>query len=194
MKSLFGLIFIGLFICCTFNVKKDFNSKASDLASNPPRSNEDKILCNEDSLVKILLKNGIRALQGVELIDKPDIKFTSGYSDNFSFTRYQLSYKEINIDFIDTVYEKSKVDKRNLYLNDKPLNVCNIKSNDFNLDSMEVHVVYTESEIYASRSNPFYLLIVSHPMNWVGRMTSFSFFQLINLKERTVVEFVREEK
>ena len=29
-------------------------------------------------------------------------------------------------------------------------------------------------------------------MNWVGRMTSFSFFQLINSKEKTVVEFVRE--
>ncbi|HMQ70832.1 MAG TPA: hypothetical protein PKC58_17785 [Ignavibacteria bacterium] len=194
MKNLFSLIFIGLFVCCTSNVTKDVDSKASNLISATPRNNVDEVLCAEDSLVKVLLKNGVETLQGGELINDPDIKFTSGYSDDFSFTRYQLSYKEINIDFIDTVYEKSKVDKRNLYLNNKRLNVCNIKSDAFNLDSMEVHVVYTESEIYAFRNNPFYLLIVSHPMNWVGRMTSFSFFQLINLKEKTVVEFIREEE
>jgi hypothetical protein len=152
----------------------------------------DEILCSEDSLVKVLLKNGVKTLHGVELINDPDIKFNSGYSDDFSFTRYQLSYKEVNIDFIDTVYQKGNVEKRNLYLNKKRLSVCNIKSNAFNLDSMEVHVVYTESEIYAFRNNPFYFLIVSHPMNWVGRMTSFSLFQLINLKEKIVVEFVRE--
>jgi hypothetical protein len=194
MKNLFSLIFIGLFVCCTSNVTKDVDSKSSDFMSASPRSNVDEVHCSEDSLVKILLKNGVRALQGGELIDEPEIKFISGYSDDFSFTRYQFSYKEISIDFIDTVYEKSKVDKRDLYLNDKRLNVCNIKSNAFNLDSMEVHVVYTESEIYAFRNNPFYLLIVSHPMNWVGRMTRFSFFQLINLKEKTVVEFVIEEE
>jgi hypothetical protein len=192
MKNLFSLIFVGLFICCTSNVKKDVDSKTNNLIPASPRNNVDEVLCMEDSLVKILLKNGVMGLQGVELIEEPDIKFTWGYSDDFSFTHYQLSFKENNIEFIDTVYEKSKVDKRNLYLNNKRLNVCKIKNNGFNLDSMEVHVVYTESEIYTFRNNPFYLLIVSHPMNWVGRMTSFSFFQLINSKEKIVTEFVRE--
>ncbi len=192
MKNLFGLIFVGLFICCTSNVKKDVDSKTYNLIPASPRNNVDEVLCMEDSLVKILLKNGVMGLQGVELIYDPDIKFTSGYSDDFLFTHYQLSYKKNNIEFIDTVYQRSKVDKRNLYLNKKRLNVCKIKNNLFNLDSMEMHVVYTESEIYTFRNNPFYLLIVSHPMNWVGRMSSFSFFQLINSKEKTVTEFVRE--
>jgi hypothetical protein len=68
MKNLFGLIFVGLFICCTSNVKKDIDSKTYNLIPASPRNNVDEVLCVEDSLVKILLKNGVMGLQGVELI------------------------------------------------------------------------------------------------------------------------------
>ena len=194
MKNIFSLIFVGLFACCTSNVNKEIDSTTGNLTSVSPSNKVTEVPCKEDSLVKTLLNNGIKAVKGGELISEPDIKFTSGYSDDFSFTHYQLSYKENTIEFVDTVYEKSKVDKRNLYLNNMLLNVCNINNNTFDLDSMEVHIVYTESEIYAFKNNPFYLLVVSHPMNWVGTMTRFSFFQLINSKEKTVVEFIREEE
>jgi len=194
MKNLFSLIFVGLFVCCTSNVKKDVDSKTSNLPSASPRYKADNVPCKEDSLVKMLLNNGIKAVQGGELISEPDIKFTSGYSDDFSFTNYQLSYKENTIEFVDTVFENSKVDKRNLYLNNMRLNVCNVKNNAFALDSMEMHVVYTESDFYAFKNNPAYLLVVSKPMNWVGTMTRFSFYQLVNLKEKSVIEFIREEE
>lgn len=192
MKNLFSLIFVGLFACCTSNVNREVVSTISNLTPVSRNNKVAEVPCKEDSLVKILLNNGIKAVKGGELISEPDIKYTSGYSDDFSFTHYQFSYNENSIEFVDTVYEKSKVDKRNLYLNNKPLNVCCIKNNTFDLDSMEVHIDYTESEIYTFKNNPFYLLVVSHPMNWVGTMTRFSFFQLINSKENTVVEFIRD--
>lgn len=194
MKNIFSIISVGLFICCTSNENKGVDSKKNNLISVSPSNKLSKVPCKEDLLVKTLLNNGIKAVKSGDLISEPEIKFISGYSDDFSFTNYQLSYKENTIDFVDTVYEKTKVDKRNLYLNNMPLNDCNIKNNIFDLDSMEVHIVYTESEFYTFKNNPVYLLVVSHPMNWVGAMTRFSFFQLINTKEKIVVEFIRDGK
>ena len=49
-------------------------------------------------------------------------------------------------------------------------------------------------EICYLKNNDNIVIIKNTPMNWVGRMTNFSFFQLINLKEKTVVEFIREDE
>ncbi len=194
MKKIFSLISVWCFNCCTSNVNIEVAPKVSNLIPVSPNNKVAEVLCKEEPLVKTLISNQKIALEGCDLIGEPDIKYTSGYTDNFSFTQYQLSYKENTFEFDDTVFEKSKVNKRNTYLNKKLLNVCNIKNNTFDLDLMEVHIVYSESEIYAFKNNPFYLLVISHPMNWVGTMSRFSFFQLINLKEKTVVEFIREEE
>lgn len=195
MKNLFGLIFIVLFVCCISNAKKRVESKTSDYTFSSPSYEVAEVTCKEDSFVKVLLNNGIKTVKDrMLLISENNIKYTSGYSNDFSFAHYKLSYKENTIEFVDTIYEKRKIDKRNLYLNKMQLNVCKIKNNVFDIDSMELHVVYTESEIYTFENSPSYLLVVSHPMNWVGTMTRFSFFQLINLKEKTVVEFIKEEE
>ena len=194
MKKQISLIFVGLFVSCTPNVKEEIDDATSNLTSVSQTYNVAEVPCKDDSLVKVLFNNGLKSVKGEKLISEPDIKYTSGYSDDFSFTNYQLSFKENIIEFIDTIYEKSKIDKRNFYLNNRRLNVCKIRNTAFDLDSMEMHVVYTESEIYSFKNNPFYILVVSHPMNWVGTMTRFSLFQMINLRDKTIFEFIMEEE
>jgi hypothetical protein len=189
MKNLFSLFIVGMFVSCSSNVNIDVDP----LSSNKPfvSSNFEIAQFHEDSLAKMIIYNGISAVNDKELISEPDIKFNSGYTDDLSFTVYQFSYKENAIHFIDTMYEKSNLDKRDLYLNNIRLNVCKMKDGTFDLDSMDMHIVYSESEFYVFENNPFYFLVISHPMNWVGTMTSFSFYQLINSKEKTVTEFIR---
>jgi hypothetical protein len=198
MKSLFSVVFVILFVSCGTNVKKEVDDKTNKTISDSSKYHIDESIydCMEDSLVKKVLKNGRKDMQVRELIPKPNISFSSGYSDNFSFTQYRFSYKGNNLEFVDTAYEKNrgKIDKRNTYLDGVRLDVCSIKNNTFVVDSVEMNIVYTESEIYTFVNNPSCLLIVSHPMNWVGTMTRFSFFQLINSKQKTVIEFIREEE
>ena len=87
MKNLFGLIFIGLFVCCTSNAKKQVESETSDYTSSSPSCEVVEVVCKEDSLVKMLLNNGIKTVKDrMLLIFENDIKYTSGYSDDFSFT------------------------------------------------------------------------------------------------------------
>lgn len=195
MKNLLILILLSFIVCCRTNEKKEASQKNIDSLSDSSKYGVgENVNCSADSLVKLLLKNGIDSLFVREFTPEPNISFSSDYSDDFSFTKYSFSYNGNNLVFIDTVYEKSrsKIDERNIYLNDLRLNVCDIKSKSFDVDSMEIHIVYTESEIYTFKNNPSYLLVVSHPMNWVGQMMRFSFFQLINIKERQVIEFIRE--
>ena len=38
------------------------------------------------------------------------------------------------------------------------------------------------------------IIIKTAPTNWTGLMMNFSFYQLINLKEKIVIEYIREKK
>jgi hypothetical protein len=190
LKIIINLIFIGLFCCC--NSSK--NSKVDTIINTPVSSYKTaiKIPCIEDSIVKTLLNNGSIADKGWNLISDPKIENSSGYSNEFSFTHYQLYFKGNSYAFVDTFFEKNKMNKQNFYLNKKPLNVCNVKNNTFNLDSMEMQIDYKEALFYDVKNNSSYLLIKSIPMNWVGSMSKFSFFQLIYLKENLVFQFISE--
>lgn len=195
MKNLLISILGYFLVCCNTSDKKYDNHETIHSLPDSSKTGVSKIFdCSDDSLANVLLKKGKDSLLVQEFIPEPAISFSSDYSDDYSFTKYSFSYKGNKLAFIDTVFEKnrSKTNKRSIYINDLPLNVCGIKNKSFAVDSMEMHIIYTESEIYTFKNNPSYLLVVSHPMNWVGLMTRFSFFQLIDIKERKVIEFIRE--
>lgn len=134
-----------------------------------------------DSLIIMLITDYIRT----------HIKFTSGCFNDLSDTCYRILYKEYTIDFVDTAYAQSQSDKWILYLNETPLKVQRVKNNQFDIDSIEMHLNYSESEFYAFKNDSDFLLVVSHPMNWGGLMEQVFFYQLINLREGIVFELIR---
>ena len=114
------------------------------------------------------------------------------YSDtiNFSDEKDQIFFER------DTVIYKtnSKGRKELISINNNVLTKYKLKDSEFNIDSMELVVDLNELNIYYAEDNPNIIIIKSKPMNWVGTMTKFSFFQLINSKDKTVVEFIREDE
>lgn len=143
-----------------------------------------------DTLVQYIFKQGLKGSQFVQIQPKPYIEFSSGESGEVSFYKYQFKYEDLKYELIAEHYP---IADRSIYIDKEKAMVIRNNKN-FNIDSLNLNIDYTESDFYAFKSNPTYLLVVSKSMNWVGRMTSFSFFQLINSKEKTVIEFIREEE
>lgn len=166
------LIFVGLLLCCTSkNVKKDDNSTADQLIFSI-------------GVVDSLLKEERICIDKKERI----ISFTD-----------TMNYKgEINqiIFGKDTItYAKNLQGRRSVTLfNSSSLRKYTLQDSAFIIDSMDLAFDFNLLEICYLKINDNVVIVKTTPMNWVGRMTSFSFFQLINTKEKTVVEFVRKEE
>ena len=56
---------------------------------------------------------------------------------------------------------------------------------------MDIFVDYRESRFYFYPNDTTFILVSSKPMNWTGRMSSLNFFQLFNIKEKVVYEFIK---
>ncbi|HMQ70835.1 MAG TPA: hypothetical protein PKC58_17800 [Ignavibacteria bacterium] len=144
-----------------------------------------------DTLVQHVFKQGSKGNQLVEIQPKPNIEFSSGESGEVSFYKYQFKYEGFQYELIA---EHHSIADRSIYIDKNKARVIRKNSPNFNIDSLNLNIDYSESYLYGFKSNPTYLLVVSKPMNWVGTMTRFSFFQLINSKEKTVIEFIIEEE
>jgi len=109
--------------------------------------------------------------------------------------RYSGEKNQIIIEKDTITYISDSKGKRIIRLiNNEPLKKYTMKNSEFNIDSMELVIDLNELNICYLKNNSNIIIIASKPMNWVGRMTRFSFFQLINSKEKTVFEFIREEE
>lgn len=111
---------------------------------------------------------------------------TIGFSDE----KDQIFFKKDTI----TYKTNSKGIKELVYINNKALMKYSVKNSEYNIDSMELVVDLNELDICYIKENPNIIIIKSKPMNWVGTMTRYSFFQLINSKEKTLVEFIRKDE
>jgi len=171
MRNLFNVIFIGLFVCCTSkNVKEEDNYTGR--------------LTFSIEVVDSLLKEERICIDKKERI--------ISYIDTIEYTG------EINQIFFEkdtiTYTEGFKGRKSITLFNNNLLRKYALQNSKFNIDSMDLVLDLNLLEICYLKNNDNIVIIKTTPMNWVGRMTSFSFFQLINLKEKTVVEFIREEE
>lgn len=186
------LVFVVVLLSCATGVKKERNSETLDSLS--PDSRTIDVDCMEDSIVKFFVEKGKTTVLLEEARLKPDILFSSGYSDSSSFTTYQFLISGNRFEFTDTIFQRnmSSTTIRSVHVNGKQLDICRVKNDMFPLDSMDMHIVYSESEFYTFKNNPYYLVVISHPMNWVGTMTQYSFFQVINRKANSVSEFIRK--
>lgn len=70
------------------------------------------------------------------------------------------------------------------------LSEVQINHSPFKLREMELSIDFRDSEYYTVINKPNLFLVVSHPSNWVGRMTQFSIFQIIDVKNMCMVSFV----
>ena len=104
---------------------------------------------------------------------------------------------EINQIFVEkdtiTYTEDFKGRRRITLFNNDSLRKYALENSEFNIDSMNLALDLNELEICYLKSNDDIVVIIIKPMNWVGKMTRFSFFQLINSKEKTVVEFIKKD-
>lgn len=114
------------------------------------------------------------------------------YNDTIDFSdeKDQIFFEK------DTITYKTNAEGRKelISVNGKVLTKYRLKDSEFNIDSMVLVVDPNELDIYYAKDNPNIIIIKSKPMNWVGTMTKFSFLQFINSKEKTVVEFIREDE
>lgn len=108
----------------------------------------------------------------------------------FSDEKNQIFFEKDTI----TYKTNSKGIKELVYINNKVLMKYRVKNSEFNIDSMELVVDLNELDICYIKDNPSIIIIKSNPMNWVGTMTRYSFFQLINSKEKTLVEFIKKDE
>jgi hypothetical protein len=158
-------------------------------------SNGTRNECLEDSVVQVILAQGIKALNVRKLFPEPVVHFNSGYTDDLSFTQYHFILNGIKFEFNDTVHEKNSgnITERAVLIDGAEAIRCSF-DNEFAIDSIQMHIDYSESEVYCFDNIASYLLVVSHPMNWTGLMTKYSFFQLIGIKERAVAEFISDDQ
>ena len=167
-----SLIFIGLLVCCTSkNVKKEGDATVGRLNFSI-------------EVVDSLLKEERICIDKKERI--------ISYKDTINYTG------EINEIFLEkdtiTYTEGRKGSKSITLFNNMPLRKYTLHDSIFNIDSMDLVLDLNLLEICYLKNNDNIIIIKTTPMNWVGRMTRFSFFQLINSKEKTVVEFIKENE
>ncbi len=93
-----------------------------------------------------------------------------------------------------TYRENNKGEKKIYLLNNKILKKYFVRNSEFTIDSMDLVFDLNQLEICYLKNNYNNIIIKSKPMNWVGTMAKFSFFQLINSNENTLIEFIREEE
>ncbi len=169
MSSLF-LISVGLFVCCASNNrKKENNSTIGRLTFS---------IEVVDSLLKeerICIDKKERIISYADTIDY------SGEINQIIFGKDTITYTE-----------GIKGRKNITLFNSISLRKYTLQNSEFNIDSMDLVFDLNLLEICYLKNNDNIVITKTTPMNWVGRMTSFSFFQLINSKEKTVIEFVRE--
>lgn len=143
-----------------------------------------------DTLFHYILKQGLNGSELSQVQPKPDFEFSSGETKSVSFYKYGFKYKHLKYVFLSKHYT---IAKRSIYIDKNKAKIFRYNTK-FNVDSLNLNIDYTESDCYLFKKELSYLLIVSKPMNWTGTMTKFSFFQLINFKKRTVIEFIREDE
>lgn len=108
----------------------------------------------------------------------------------FSDEKDQIFFEKDTI----TYKTNSKGRKELISFNNEVLMKYRVKNSKYIIDSMELVIDLNELDICYLKDKPNIIIIKTKPMNWVGRMTRLSFFQLINSKEKTVVEFIREDE
>ena len=110
----------------------------------------------------------------------------SGWSKIYEVNDLKLSFKNKYLNHLNN---------REIFFNNQKIKRYPYGNLDgISIDSMDMNIDYTESGFYTFENDPSYLLVLSKPMNWVGTMTRYSFFQLISLKQNNVIEFIREEE
>ena len=170
------------------NKKVTFGKSLIELDSNQNKTIQ--LAFSDDSLLNILLKSGKNGVLLEDISLKINRSYSSGYNKKYSFTNYEFVFNENKIEFIDTLYTKTGESKPSIFLDKKFLIIFPVTNKEIEIKSADLQLIYSESEVYTIKDEPEYLLVISHPMNWVGTMTRYSFFQLLNLKEGIVYEYV----
>jgi hypothetical protein len=83
--------------------------------------------------------------------------------------------------------------KEIMSLNSELMTKHTLQNQEFNIDDMDLVVDLNEIHICYLKNNGNIIIVETKPMNWVGIMTKFSLIHLINKKEKTVVEYIRED-
>jgi hypothetical protein len=194
MNYFYILTFTITSLCCSDVESKKTIRKEGTTLLVAPLCNLPEAAC--DSIAQLFVKQFKRESRNIysNERDKSEINFSfeSGYSDVSSYKKYMFFYKGSSIALIDTSYNIG-TSKSITQVNGLDLNICNINNKDFVIDSMEMSIDYSNSDVYVFNHDTSYLLVVSKSDNWVGNMTRFSFFQLINVKENLVIQFITDD-
>jgi len=176
---LFSINMVLLFSC---NQVRNNNTDVELIVSHK----KDSIYIFNDTLVQNIIKYGINNNEFLKI--NPIIVFKSGEKNSVSFYYYQIQYYSLQLGFLSEHFD---VSKRSVSINKKTIKTIRNNTDELNIDSADINIIYTESDFYALKQDSSYLLIRSLPMLM---MKGYYFYQLVNLKEKTVIEFIREEE
>lgn len=115
------------------------------------------------------------------------------------FQHYSVPYGGRKVTFI---LEFSNMrDKRYHYLNQRTycIDSSSVKIIRYPHEEVTIDMTwaldYENAPFYFFKNDPSYLLVECSPMHWTGLMTRYyEFYQLIDLKEKLVVEFIRRNE
>jgi len=171
MNNIF-LLLVGLFVCCTTkNAKKEGDSSLGN--STFSKEVADSLLNEERNCID----------KKERIISYADTIDYMGEINQIIFEKDTITYTE------DIKGRKSLT-----LFNNKHLRNHALQNSKYNIDSMDLVFDLNLLEICYLKNNDKIVIIKTKPTNWVGRMTSFSYFQLINSEENTLIEFIREEE
>lgn len=171
LSNLF-LIFIGLLVCCkSNNLKKDENFPIDRLTYSI-------------NFIDSLLKEKKNCIEKKERI--------ISYIDTINYVG-EINEIFIKNDTITYIENLNGIKSISLF-NNMTLRKHTLQDSIFNIDSMDLVLDLNLLEICYLKYNDNIIIVNTKPMNWVGTMTRYSFFQIINSKDKTVLEFIRDEE
>jgi len=170
-----GVFFLSSCYSDSGNSRNNLNFSAQECSTN----------FSSSSLVHDVVKYGINDSTFLRIT--PFVDFDSGEENDVSFYLYQINYTGVQVGFLAEHYS---ISNRSIFIDKMNIKKLRFNSRQFNIDSSDINIIYSESEFYSFKKDSSYMLVKSLPMLM---MKGYYFYQLVNIKDKEVIEFVRRE-
>jgi hypothetical protein len=152
-------------------------------AQKPPDSKRsDTIFMNNVSDIGVFLKSEITPLQSLR---KMDAKVNGTRSNNA--TKFEFGLAKDIVTFKYTFLEKKR--KRSALINRKAITITRLRY-DENTTFDDLVLDYNDASFYSFLNDSNYYLIVLKPTNFTGLMSNYSLYQILDVRNLRLFEFV----
>jgi hypothetical protein len=189
MNKCIIFIFLVILYCCPSKIKKEVNIDTENINRENLTLKVSVIdtlfFVTEDCLCER------KTIQNVNKIST-SMDYTVDDAEKNTVRSCIYNAKNIRLEFDQTVSDK-EIEECSVYLNDNKVDMavqvsCSIDEYPFSINSW---IDCGDRDFFEFVfENSKYLLVVSSPINWTGRMSSFAFYQIINMQNFKGVQTV----